>query len=40
VRAAGPAAAARLAAGWEQAGGYQVTVLQLCDGASGKGLAR
>src|SRR2546429_443838 len=36
----GPAAAQRLAAGWEQAGGYQVTVLRLCDGASGEGLAR
>ena len=39
VRAAGPAAAWRLAAGWEQAGGYQVTVLRLCDGATGEGLA-
>jgi hypothetical protein len=40
VRAAGPAAARRLAAGWEQAGGYRVTVLRLCDGATGEGLAR
>jgi hypothetical protein len=40
VRAAGPSAAQRLAAGWEQAGGYQVTVLQLRDGAIGEGLAR
>jgi hypothetical protein len=40
VRAAGPAAARRLAAGWEQAGGYQVTVLQLRDGAASEGLAR
>jgi hypothetical protein len=37
VRAAGPAAAARLAAGWGQAGGYQVTVLRLCDAATGEG---
>jgi hypothetical protein len=34
VRAAGPAAARRLAAGWEQAGGYQVTVVPLCDAGS------
>jgi hypothetical protein len=40
VRAAGPAAARRLAAGWAQAGGYQVTVLPLRDGATGEGLAR
>jgi hypothetical protein len=40
VRAAGPAAAWRLAAGWEQAGGYQVTVMQLRDAAIGEGLAR
>jgi hypothetical protein len=40
VRAAGPAAARRLAAGWEQAGGYQVTVMELCDGAISKGRAR
>jgi len=40
VRAAGPAAAQRLAAGWKQAGGYQVTVMQLCDGVTGEGLAR
>jgi hypothetical protein len=40
VRAAGPAAARRLAAGWEQAGGYQVTVLRLCDGTIGERLAR
>ena len=40
VRAAGPAAARRLAAGWEQAGGYQVTVLRLCDETTAKGLAR
>jgi len=40
VRAAGPAAAQRLAAGWEQAGGYQVTVMQLCDGVTGEGLPR
>ena len=39
VRASGPAAARRLAAGWEQAGGYQVTVLRLCDAATGEGLA-
>jgi hypothetical protein len=40
VRAATPAAARRLAAGWGQAGGYQVTVMKLCDGAAGEGLAR
>jgi hypothetical protein len=40
VRAAGPAAARRLAAGWEQAGGYQVTVVPLCDAAVGEGQAR
>ena len=40
VRAAGPAAARRLAAGWEQAGGYQVTVVPLCDVATGRGQAR
>jgi hypothetical protein len=40
VRAAGPAAARRLAAGWEQAGGYQVTVVPLCDVATGEGQAR
>ena len=39
VRATGPAAARRLAAGWERAGGYQVTVVQLCDGAVRGGLA-
>ena len=32
VRATGPAAARRLAAGWERAGGYQVTVVPMCDG--------
>jgi hypothetical protein len=37
VRAAGPAAARRLAAGWGQAGGYNVTVMELCDGRSAKG---
>ncbi len=40
VRAAGPAAARRLAAGWEQAGGYQVTVVPLRDAATGGGQAR
>jgi hypothetical protein len=40
VRAAGPIAAQRIAAGWQRAGGYQVTVLQLCDGAIGERLAR
>ena len=40
VRATGPAAARRLAAGWEQAGGYQVTVVPLCDAAIGRGQAR
>jgi hypothetical protein len=40
VRATGPAAARRLAAGWEQAGGYQVTVVPLCDAAAAKGQAR
>jgi hypothetical protein len=40
VRATGPAAARRLAAGWEQAGGYQVTVVQLCDGTIRGGLAQ
>jgi hypothetical protein len=37
VRASGPAAARRLAAGWEQAGGYQVTVVPMRDGAIGEG---
>jgi hypothetical protein len=40
VRATGPAAARRLAAGWEQAGGYQVTVVPLCDAATGRRQAR
>jgi hypothetical protein len=40
VRATGPAAARRLAAGWEQAGGYQVTVVPLCDAATGGRQAR
>jgi hypothetical protein len=40
VRAAGPTAAQRIAAGWQRAGGYQVTVLQLRDGAIGERLAR
>lgn len=40
VRAAGPTAAQRIAAGWERAGGYRVTVMQLRDGAIGEGLAR
>jgi hypothetical protein len=40
VRAAGPAAARRLAAGWEQAGGYQVTVVPLRDAAAGGRQAR
>jgi len=40
VRAAGPAAARRLAAGWEQAGGYQVTVVPLRDAAAGGRRAR
>jgi hypothetical protein len=40
VRASGPAAAQRLAVGWEQAGGYRVTIMELCDGAVGAGLAR
>jgi hypothetical protein len=40
VRAGGPAAARRLAAGWEQAGGYEVTVMELCDETAGKGRAR
>jgi hypothetical protein len=40
VRATGPAAARRLAAGWEQAGGYQVSVVPLCDAATGGRQAR
>ena len=40
VRATGPAAARRLAAGWEQAGGYQVTVMPLCDATAAEGQAR
>ncbi len=40
VRATGPAAARRLAAGWEQAGGYQVTVVPLRDAAAGGRQAR
>jgi hypothetical protein len=32
VRATGPAAAQRLADGWERAGGYQVTIVPMCDG--------
>ena len=40
VRASGPAAAQRLAVGWEQAGGYRVTIMELRDGAVGAGLTR
>jgi hypothetical protein len=40
VRAAGPAAATRLAAGWRQAGGYEVTVVPLCDESGPAGAAR
>jgi hypothetical protein len=40
VRATRPAAARRLAASWERAGGYQVTIVPLCDGEIGEGLAR
>jgi hypothetical protein len=34
VRATGPAAARRLADGWERAGGYQVTIVPMCDGGT------
>jgi hypothetical protein len=40
VLASGPASARRLAAGWEHAGGYRVTIMELRDGAVGEGLAR
>jgi hypothetical protein len=40
VRATGPAAGRRLAVGWEQAGGYQVTVVPLCDAAAPERQAR
>jgi hypothetical protein len=40
VRAAGPAAAGRLAAGWRQAGGYDVTVVQLREDNVPAGVVR
>jgi hypothetical protein len=40
VRASGHAAAERLAAGWGQASGYQVTLVPLSGGTAGRGQVR